>query len=77
MSLLPAGDEICGLCGDRVRQLYPLTHYDHKLHRWKPVRVGRCCLGAWDEYGLGYQGRQTGLIARMVQFPTGRAVDLK
>ena len=69
MSFLAVGDEICGLCGDKVSRLYPLTHYDPLLRRWKPVRVGRCCLGSWDNYGLGYSGLD-------LRFSKGRAVDL-
>lgn len=76
MAFLAVGDDICGLCGNRARQLYPLTHYDHKLHRWRPVRVGRCCLGAWDSYGLGYQGMHQARLDQMLRFPVGRAVDL-
>jgi hypothetical protein len=74
MSFLTTGDEICGLCGDKVRQLYPLTHYDPKIRRWRPVRVGRCCLGEWNEYGLGYQRHQVRLD-QMLRFPKGRAVE--
>jgi hypothetical protein len=68
MSLLPTGEEVCQVCGDKVRQLYPLTHYDPKIRRWKPMRVGRCCLGSWDNYGLGYSGLD-------LRFPRGRAVE--
>jgi hypothetical protein len=35
----------CPICSQRVRQLYPLTHYDDKKRRWVNVNACLACCG--------------------------------
>lgn len=42
---------LCPVCHRKVRQLYPLTHYDHKARHWRPVNACLACCGPSGEDG--------------------------
>ena len=35
----------CPECGERVRQLYPLTRHNPKTGHWEPTKACLACLG--------------------------------
>jgi hypothetical protein len=40
---------LCPLCHRKVRQLYPLVHYDAKLGHWRPVNACLACCGPSEQ----------------------------
>jgi hypothetical protein len=64
------GDEVCGLCGSKCRQTYPMTHYDKTLKHFRPVRACVACLGPTESSARGLWTRLD------LSFPKGRAVAL-
>lgn len=49
MTVLLDRPYLCPVCRRKVRQLYPLTHYDKKTGHWENVNACLACCGPVGE----------------------------
>lgn len=54
----------CPLCQQKVARLYPVTHYDHRMRRWRPVNACLACCGLREKDGPTFDLRQHRPIQR-------------